>query len=372
MNGWPRTVAGAVGGELSQTYVHSEGEFDLFFEHNRPNKNLYYNISRMRRDMRPVTGLVPFDFDSPLKESAFSQEISDGEKISMMREDDDLAYEILGDVWEDAQSLVKTASEKDIPVITVFSGLGVHSYLLYKERVNPTEEKVTTSKYFVEEADLTTWDRKVITDTKRILRIPNSQRIDENGSCGTWCIPMTEYEVKNNDITDLLERCSSPKSIPKYDRYLEENRPEMQVYESVELEEDAVGTVEFDGSTEVPDNVEYIVNSCIPLPCVRERFLGRNPDHLIRFNGVVLLFQAGFSPSEVKNIIRKIGWVDYDESLTDKMVKQIWNRKYSEMPCNTLQKNGLCVFGPSFENHSNEPSDCETYGYSSGKALYPY
>lgn len=374
-NGWPRTVAAAEGGELIQHYVHSASEYDVFVEHNKPDKNLYCNIARMRQDMRPVVSTFPFDFDSPLKDSAFEQGTTDGDKIRRMREDADLAYEILGDVWEDTQSLVRGCQEENVPVITVFSGLGVHAHLLFQEQVNPTEQKVTTSKHFVEKCDLTTWDRKILPDTKRILRIPNSQRIDENGPAGAWCIPMTEAEVLNNSLIDMLDRCSEPKSIPFHNRYKSENRPRMQVYDNVEMEEDSVGTVDLeqrDISSEVSDNIEYIIRTYIPLPCVSERFLRSNPDHQIRFSGVVMLYQSGFTPSEVRDIIREIGWIDYDPKITKKMTEQIWSRRYSELSCSKLQSLGLCVMGPDFEEFGDEPSDCETYRYTSGEALYPY
>jgi hypothetical protein len=367
-------VAAAEGGGISQTFVHSWSEWETFVEHNKPDKNLYCNIARMRQDMRPVVATFPFDFDSPMKESAFEENVPDGEKINRMRQDSDLAYEVLGDVWDDTQSLIRGCREENVPVITVFSGLGVHAHLLYEEQVNPTEQKVTTSKHFVEKCDLSTWDRKILPDTKRILRIPNSQRIDERGPAGAWCIPMTEDEVLNNSLLDMLERCSEPKTLPEYSRYEVGNRPRMQVYDDVDVDEDSVGTVELQKRdiSEVPDNVEYIIDSCIPLPCVSERFIGPNPDHLIRFSGVVFLYQSGFTPEEVRDIIREIGWVDYDEKITRKMTKQIWNRQYSELSCSKLQSLGLCVMGPNFEEFGDEPSDCETYRYTSGEALYPY
>jgi hypothetical protein len=373
INGFPRTVSAAVDGDLIQHYVHSEREMEVFIEHNKPDKNLYFSIARMRQDMRPVTGLVSFDFDSPLEESIFDDDITDGEKIRRMREDSDVAYKVLGQVWDDTQSLVRECREQSIPVICVFSGLGVHAHLLYQERVNPVEEKTTTSLHFVEECGLETWDRKVISDTKRILRVPNSQRIDERGSTGTWCIPMTESEVVNNSLMEMLNRCTEPKSIPIHSRYREENRPRMQAYEDVDFDESETGSVEMKGKlSDIPDDVEYIVRNCIPLPCVRERFLTRNPSHYIRFSAVCFLFQSGFSPDEVQKIISQLNWVDYDKQTTRKQVKNIWKNRYSELSCSRLQRLGLCVYGPEFEQFSNDKEDCETYNYTSGEALYPY
>jgi hypothetical protein len=372
-NGWPRTVAAAKDGDLRQSYIHSEGEFDVFFNHNRPDKNLYINIARMRQDMRPVNASVPFDFDSPLKDSVFEEGTTDGEKISQMRNDSDLAYQVLGDVWDDTQSLVQECWDNNIPAVTVFSGLGVHVHILYQEQVEPSEEKVTTSLHFIEECGLSTHDRKIVSDTKRILRIPNSQRVDSEGPAGVWCIPMTEAEVLNNDLMDMLQRCSEPKSIPYHNRYKPENRPEMQVYDDVDVDQsENVGTVEMKGEVDVPDNVEYIVRSCILMPCVRERFLSANPDHMIRFTGTVLLYQAGFHPEEVQKIISQIGWVDYDREITKKMTESIWKNRYSELSCSRLQRLGLCVHGPNFDEFSNDKEDCDTYRYTSGKALYPY
>lgn len=372
-NGFPRSVAAAEGGDLIQHYVHSWSEWEVFVEHNKPDKNLYCNIARMRQDMRTVNHTVPFDFDSPLKDSIFEEGTTDGEKIARMRQDSDLAYKILGEVWDDAQSLVRGCKEEDIPVITVFSGLGVHSYLLFREKVEPIEEKVTTSMHFVEKCDLSTYDRKIISDIKRILRIPNSQRVDRNGPASSWCIPMTEAEVLNNSLMDLLERCSSPKTIPYHHRYKMENRPRMEVYDDVDLDEtDNAGSIEYKGDVEIPENLEYIIENCIPLPCVRKRFLSRNPDHMIRFAGVAHLFQAGFELGEVQEIISQIGWIDYDRETTKKQTESIWKNRYSELPCSKLQSLGLCVYSPEFEEFSNDKKDCETYRYTSGEALYPY
>lgn len=372
-NGFPRTVAAAENGELTQTYVHSESELELFIEHNKQDKNLYFNIARMREDKRPVIASVPFDFDSPMKEAAFEEGTSDTEKIRRMREDDDLAYKILGDVWDDVQSLVQECWNQNIPVITVFSGLGVHAHILYQERVDPVEAKVTTSEHFIQECNLDTYDRQIVSDTKRILRIPNSQRVDRDGSSNAFCIPMTELEVLNNSLIDMLERCSSPKSIPHHSRYEMQNRPRMQVYEDIDYDESSVGSVELDDSSEeMSDDVEYIVRNCIPVPCIRERFLSRNPKHMVRFSGVVHLYQAGFSPIEVQNIIAEIGWIDYDRGITEKMTENIWKNNYSELPCSKLQSLGLCVMGSEFEKFGDEVEDCETYRYTSGEALYPY
>ena len=115
-SGFPRTVAHASNGHLQQHFIHSSGAFDMFFKHNRPDKNLYSSICRFRSDMRHRVGNCPFDFDSPLKDSVFETN-SDREKVERMREDRELADKVLGEVWRDAQSLVRFCKSKSIPVV---------------------------------------------------------------------------------------------------------------------------------------------------------------------------------------------------------------------------------------------------------------
>lgn len=374
-NGFPRAVGSSLpDGQIRQSFVHSESEFDLWFNKLRSERNLYSSICRFRSDMRPVLSDIPFDLDSPMKDSVFEPGTSDREKIQMMREDESLTEEVLGEVWKDAQKLVEKCLDESIPVVSVFSGLGVHLHLLFQEQVNPMKEKVSTCQWLIEECDLNTHDIKIITDARRILRVPNSQRISNGEPASAWCIPMTESEILNNDVHDVLERCSQPKDITMKDRYKEENRPPMEIHEGYEkINQDTAGTVPLDESgigTDMDSITEELVRECIPMPCVRERFFGVNPQHEVRFTGVVLLYQSGFKPKEVQKIIETIGWVDYNPDKTMGFLKQIWNRKYSEFSCNTMQSRGLCVFGPEFESYPDEPSKCETYKWTSGEATY--
>lgn len=373
-NGFPRSVGSTDKDQIRQHFVHSESEFDLWFDKLKNERNMYSSICRFRSDMRPILGDIPFDLDSPLKDSVFEEGTTDAEKIEMMKDDGDLLKEVLGDVWKDAQKLMTKCIKEDIPAIGVFSGLGVHIHLLFQEEVQPTKKKVSISQWLIDECDLFTHDTTIITDTRRILRVPNSQRISDDERAGVWCIPMTEREIINNSIFDVLERTSRPKTIEYHDRYKPENRPEMVLKEGYEeVKEDTAGTVPIDDAiehTNLSDLEEELVREHLMMPCISERFFSSNPHHMVRFSGTTLLYQAGYTPIEVRQIIRNIGWVDYDPDITKKMTDQIWNREYSELPCSKLQTLGLCVQSPEFEKYGDEPSDCETYKWMSGESNY--
>mgnify|MGYP006896937864 FL=1 len=131
-NGFPRSVGSTDNGQIRQHFVHSKSEFDLWFDHLKEERNMYSSICRFRSDMRPVLSDIPFDLDSPMKDSIFDSDTSDAEKIRMMREDDSLAQDVLGQVWKDAQSLAQKCLDENIPALSVFSGLGVHTHLLFQ------------------------------------------------------------------------------------------------------------------------------------------------------------------------------------------------------------------------------------------------
>jgi len=324
--------------------------------------------------MRPVLDKVAFDFDSPMKEAAFPGEVTDREKINKMREDPDLCEEVLGDVWEDVEKLIGKCKEEEIPVITVFSGMGFHCHILYQERVNPVEEISTTVNYFVEECDLKTWDRKVRGDVRRVLRVPNAQRMEKvrgtMQSAGVWTIPLSEEDVMSNTIHEILDRASSPKELEMQDRYKEENRPSMEVKEGYEVEDpESMATVDLENRDidfEVDEDARWIVERHFEMPCMKERIMRSNPGHMIRFNFAVNMFNFGYKPEEVLNIIRGLNWIDFDEKKTRRFLKQIYSSGYSDYKCETLMRKGYCVYDQESEDYSEDPQDCPAHDWAGG------
>lgn len=371
-DGFPRTVASKTeDGSLMQHFVHSRGEFDRFVESMKGERDLYSSICRFRSDMRPVLDDVPFDFDSPFKETAFSEDLTDKEKIDRMRNDEEKAEEVLGDVWDDAQALARKCLSESIPAVFVFSGMGVHAHLLYQEKVSPEREKVTISNWLIDECDLETYDRQIVTDVRRVLRIPNSKRFDDGEECEIYNIPMTENEVLGNSIHDVLHRSSTLKSIEEKARYLEENRPKMEAidgYEYSEEEDDFNVNIEVgDVDTSMAELDDWIIDNVVLMPCIAERFKSKNPKHFVRFSGAIRFFQAGFSIGETLNLIERLNWVDYDRKKSKKILTQIYKRRYSEPSCQTMQKRGFCVWG-MMDDYDGDPEDCDSYGWQSGTA----
>lgn len=362
---FPRTVASSAGDMPNQTHVFSQGEFDVFVDKVRENKNVYSSISKFPVGGQPIVDKIPFDFDSPTKKTEFPPTFNDCEKIERMRDDSWLATTVLGDVLEDAKTLARYTERRDIPSIAVFSGLGMHYYLLTRTEEEDEERTVkdkmkSTNAKLTEELGLETSDT-VVAQPERILRVPNCRRVSEvDGEavpCDVWTVPILPHHLIDMSVENLLETAKEPNVIDlDEEEYSEENRPVMQVHEDyMNISRGPIQAEELGDIDEVSDDeVDFILNEMIEMPCISERVKQRNPGHNTRFVFAVQLFNIGYTVEEIVEIIRKLNWVDFDADKTRKFLKQIYEHGYGRWSCRTMMDKGLCV-------HSDNPSDCPTF-----------
>lgn len=367
--GWPRCVGATDDGMIDQFFVHSKEEFEYFYSNVRSEKNTYSSICHFSsinghpQSWISILDKVVFDFDSPMKEAAFPDDMPDGEKIEMMLCQPDMADEVLGDVVTEAQAVIEQSMNEDIPVYAVFSGMGIHVHQLYQEEKDPERKIATTARRYLDQLDLQTADLQIIGDTRRLLRVPNAQRIDEKGPTGFWTIPLKPEEVIESDASDLLEMATMPRNIEFEEP---EERPEMQIYADYTRDSgEALETRELDDTHSRLDGeeVDWLLNRQIKLPCMVERVKQRNPDHRIRLNFAVMLFNLGYSPDEVCEIIKRLRWKDFNEEMTMKYLRQIYSKKYSDHSCDTLMSKGYCVY-------PDDPDQCPTKGWKGGNLQY--
>lgn len=370
-------------GQIKQWVVHSEGEFQVFFDTINGVKNAYASIS-----WRPIGGnlkldKVGFDFDTPQKEGedgwpVFSgQELPQDEVVARMRNDPYVADEVLLPVLKDARKLIQRSAEMGIPTFCVFSGFGLHVYQMYREKANPDKQLDTTSKKFARELNLTTSDAQVGGDVKRILRIPNAHRVHleiRDGAIvstrptGLFTIPLLPAEVMEKSPSELLEMAKEPRLMSEEElEYLHpKNRPEMKTYDDY-LSSGSMEDVtqkdmrKMDEPANDDEFLEYLLKDYLKMPCMYERIQQPEPNHAIRRNCAVLLFNLGMEPAEVVDIFSRIGWMDWNREITEEQITQIYRKGYADMSCWTLRKEGFCT-------RADKPTDCPTFGWSGGKA----
>lgn len=379
---FPRAVGtNAESGQLNQFVVHSAGEFAVFLDRTAGKRNPYASLS-----WRPLGGelrlsTVSIDFDTPEKPDwpVFGARTPDvDEMISLMRTDEDVADAVLYEPLADARTLALAATEESIPVFAVFTGLGFHVHLCYQEKTNPDKQIDTTAKRFVSELDLHTADAAPIGDTKRIMRVPNMERVHvvsdgrrliEQRATGCYTIPLSVDDLDSASPSDVLELATAPRNPPLPDL---SDRPEMQHYPDYARDAGEDMTErdlrKLDTSVLADRNDEmltHLLEECLQMPCMVERIQQPEPEHFVRQNSAVLLFNAGFTPHEVADIFQSIGWRDFDRQVTVNQLEQIYRRGYSDASCKSIRERALCVFGDK-----DERRECPCYGWSNGEPMW--
>lgn len=341
------------GATPSRFTLFSRDHYDLFKRQCDDQKvNPYVSMSHFVRSV-PVTDKIVYDFDAKPDEYV-PDDWSDAKTLVQMQRDEELAHDILSDVVEDVRKIVQASQEEGIPTVGVYTGFGVHVHQLYEWEPSPKRELTSTATKYREELDLQTLDPRPIGDVQRIVRLPNTQRYENDKPTGIYTVPLRSDEMASLTSSSLIRMSSRPRQLNVSEP---DSRPSLTVYEEY------VGQ----GRTPVPhrptrgadqdraEDAEFIIEEMIPMPCIEERALSKSPRHKVRFNVAVMLFNLGYEPQEVYEVIRGLNWTDFEPEMTKKQLKQIWQTGYSESSCETLRVEGLCV-------REDNPESCPAYG----------
>jgi len=354
---FPRLV-----GSPEQFPVFDEGSFDAFVEHSEGEANCYSRISWLANTGDWLLDRVFLDLDGHV-----SEPLTDTEVVGKLRRDEEFRQSVLGDVVTDVRTIAEFAREQSFPVVGVYTGKGVHVHLLTEPRRNPEQELRTNQKWLVDECELETFDRQVLGDVKRLSRVPNCRRYDPKVSDSTslFTVPLSLEEMSGITAKELVEWSKSPRQIeepgesrpPLFTReeYLESYDPtDVRSVEPVD-----VGEQSYD---ELTEQIEEWLKEVLQLPCMYERIVTRNPAHPVRFNVAIMLFNVGMTPEDVVEVYSRLGWHDYDPSITRQFAKQIYESGYADMSCASIQEKGLCVF-----QRDERSDECDAFGYPGGQ-----
>lgn len=340
------------GATPSRFTLFSPGHYDLFKDKcDRTKTNPYVSISHFQRNV-PVTDKVVYDFDAKPDEYV-PGEWSDAKTLLEMTEDTELATEILSPVVDDVQKIVQLSRKRGIPTVGVYTGFGIHVHQLYRPEPSPKRALTSTAVKYREELDLQTLDPKPVGDVQRIVRLPNTQRYEDDKPTGVYTVPLQTEEMASLTVSDLIRLSDRPRDLNVSEP---DSRPSLTVYdEYIGSGKQAIPhrpTREADQDRS--EDAEFIISEMISMPCIRERALSKSPRHKVRFNVAVMLYNLGYKPQEVYEVIRGLNWTDFEPEMTKKQLKQIWKTGYSESSCETMRVEGLCV-------KEDKPESCPAY-----------
>lgn len=364
---FPRRV-----GTPNQFWVFSEAQFDRFTDTIDGVRNAYTTAQRVHLNGQVEADKVFFDFDGD--KEAFPDGATAAERVALMRNDPDLADTVLGEAVDDARRLAERSLHDGVPVLGVFSGFGIHVHQLYQPTTEGVVTKMaSTARRYIDMLGLETADDAVIDNGQRICRVPNVERAttpgprgDVQDGCGTglWTIPLMPEHLDQMTVESLMAWSQSPMGLRSFTA---DDRPEMGVfadYTDPVKGEDGFREADPVESHDVDvDGLRFTLERLVRLPCMVDRLLQPNPSQAVRFNGAVLLFNAGLTRQEVFDIFRRCGWTDWDPSTTKYHLNHIYRKGYADMSCSSLRRDGYCVV--------DEPTECPCYGWAGGKVAYP-
>lgn len=385
---FPRPIATAVPTGLRQINADVVGFWKAWRQKIEDRRNGYSSISG--HDERGIVADEVFlDFDTPRKDKDWPEWDTDDPKetkiFARMRTDEDYAETVLGPVLEESATLAERLVDEEIPFVCIFSGLGMHFHLLYKETAENKQQKMaTTARKFIGDLNLNYVDPAPIGDFKRQVRIANLQRVEtvntEDGThynqTGVYTVPLKPGDVLDQpDPYALINAADSPRKV-EWD-YNPAAFPELEVHDHYVQSVDAVDEELDDKDVQqsaLSDDagqefLEYYLKEVLKMPCMYERIMQPEPHHKVRMNCAVLLFNVGLKPNEVQEVFSKIGWVDYDPQVSQQQLRQIYRHGYADMSCAAIQKEGLCtVKADRKDPQVDDAEECPCHGWSGGKA----
>jgi hypothetical protein len=353
------------GKDRNQFLAFDRSNFKIFLESNYKQHNMYTRISHIDNGSSVLDEVFfDLDIDKPPGADDYASDM-----IPKMKADRLVADNVLGDVIEDARKLGRYLKERQWPTIAVFSGLGIHVHALTEPCVQADKKLKTTVRKVEDKTDIETLDTKGARqgDYNRLCRLANCPRISKDGNeFGLFTIPLTRDELCDITAEKLLDWSESPRQIktPLGDR------PEMKVHdEYITNTKGGVADVDIQEVGDVmnehlEEQFEVWLKDVLQMPCMYERLMTRNPDHNVRLNCAVLLFNCGLMPKDVKEIYRKLGWFDWDGDVTESHLHHIYEKGYHSMSCQTIQEKGLCVY----DRENRE--DCSEFGRNGGQCNF--
>lgn len=366
-------VGKEMGDEADQFMAFDETTFNIFVDRNYGERNIYTRVSHVGESGASVVDKVFLDFDVDLEGTQY-EEVNDIDLITQMRSDRKVADEILGQVVADVRAASRFIDEDlEWPVVGVYSGMGIHIHILKKPMASPGRRLRTTARMIEDQTDVETLDDKGTKegDYNRLCRVANCPRVDQSGKrIQLYTIPLSVEELKEVETDKLLEKAKSKRNV----KIPSQQRPELQVWDEYEtksqsdLDEVDVREVGEMTTGEIDDQLSTFLEDALRMPCMYKRIQSRNPDHDVRFNVAILLFNCGLRPEDVADIYSRLGWFDFDYDITMKHLKNIWDRGYSSMSCKTIQERGLC--NPDWDTVEERKDKCPVYGWEGGQTLW--
>ena len=241
----------------------------------------------------------------------------------------DLDSPVLQNALFSLRELVKRLEELNLPYIPLFSGRkGFHVYIPVKPWTPPNIETAKAVLRDVQESlagNIREADKHVFGDVRRKVRFPNTL------NNGNYCVPLPPEGVWW-PLSKIIDYAKQPHEVDynltPVDLLKLSDVEEVSVPARHDLEPEAT-------YTSLPS---FRLVARMIRPCVaRVLAVDKEPPHMVRVDLVAELRYLGFTEEQVFEVIKGLGWRDFDEKVTRYQIHQIYSRKYRPPSCHKLK-----------------------------------
>jgi hypothetical protein len=305
-----------------QQLVKTEREFEDFLAYNNGKNDCFRSHNAYADPQRKHiwVQVLPFDYDN--------------------KED-------LTQPHADMQALAKLGEEIDVPTMSVSSGRkGFHSYLCFKPMlaINNTALKdyyKAAQMWAIERASLKSWDKQIIGDTNRQMRIPGTI----HPKTGKWCRkidPSWSLEYCQS-LTDKAIRVEYPEGKETFLEFCKRMRIRREMGRRVDFAKSNFAPYDDKGS-----DFDAYLKLVLPRMCIHNALMTKNPPHSARLQAIITLAKTGYDMAFTTKFIRQISehydWENRDPNVANYFVEwQFRHPGYHDYSCKRLREEGLCV-----------------------------
>ncbi len=281
-----------------------------------------------------------------------------GNRLSFTPEDQ---YSRLQKVYakiRQAQQLYQTYQEYNITPVAHFTAYkGCHVFPLFKPEMVTDSTLITNLfYYFIEQAKTysiqevkdvegkTTklkvpyQDTVVSSDLRRLCRIPGTQRIENKLYC-TAIPDFLSYEPE--EIYAMAKNPHPSIEVPEPKQKMSEF--EFTPVDVTKFRPNNTSSSVIDSTfRSLSDNVKQELYDMIPQYCIRTYLATIEPLHTVRYNATVHLRNIGYSPSGINDLFSRLGWRDYNESITAYQIGNIYHNPYRKLSLGKMRYQGMC------------------------------
>ncbi len=269
-----------------------------------------------------------------------------------------------GNVLEDTKKMYSWCIDNDLQVIPIVSGKkGYHLYIITKPKIYGKNAKLLLAKagYSIiksvfgsfkqemiynkegkevqvlrNEQGLIAPDPMIISDIRRISRVPNTFRPPENLNFCTYLPPDKFLDMTEFDIIEHMKKRHT------YNYSINYRKAPLLTDFEYDFDEEP----QFDRWSPIATKKSILTANPsrflkgLLRPCLYRHMITIHPNHTVRVAATIDMLNHGYSPSEILSVYETLGWEDFEAELCLEQIKSCkqYTKPYS---CTKLRKLGI-------------------------------